>query len=102
MTECLGVFGWLLASHRPESSTPPSNWVHDRNASNRGGNGIITKGDNNKVHNNTCLDNPACGIRLPRNRLPFRSLPRAGVPALSLTRPARGAIMAARRGETDS
>ncbi len=70
------------------------NWVHDHNAFNWGGNGIrgddrtrgiivhhnvawrcrnkgiIAKGDGNKVCNNTCLDNPAYDILVPRNRLP--------------------------------
>ncbi len=73
------------------------NWVHNHDAFNWGGNGIrgdnqtrgllvhhnvvwncrekgiITKGDNNKVFNNTCLGNPKIDILLPRNSLPGRT-----------------------------
>lgn len=70
------------------------NWIHDHNAFHWGGNGIrgddmtrglyvhhnvvwncrekgiVTKGDNNRVHHNTCFNNPRIDILLPRNRLP--------------------------------
>jgi hypothetical protein len=70
------------------------NWVHDHNAFNWGGNGIrgddrtrgltvhhnvafnclnkgiITKGDDNRVFNNTCLANPSIDILVPRHPLP--------------------------------
>jgi hypothetical protein len=70
------------------------NWVHDHNAFNWGGigirgddrtrglivhhnvawrcpeKGIITKGDRNRIYNNTCFDNPMVDICVPRDRLP--------------------------------
>jgi hypothetical protein len=73
------------------------NWVHDHNAFNWGGRGIrgddktrglivhhnvvwrcreigiITKGDGNRVLNNTCFANPKIDICLPRNRLPSKT-----------------------------
>ena len=73
------------------------NWVHDHNAFNWGGSGIrgddrtrglivhhnvawncrekgiITKGDQNRILNNTCLDNPAIDICVPRTRLPGKT-----------------------------
>jgi len=73
------------------------NWVHDHNAFNWGGSGIrgddktrglivhhnvawncrekgiITKGDGNRVVNNTCLDNPQIDICVPRDRLPSKT-----------------------------
>jgi len=73
------------------------NWLHDHNAFNAGGNGIrgddrtrglivhhnvawncrekgiITKGDRNRVYNNTCLDNPAIDILVPWRRLPRKT-----------------------------
>ena len=72
------------------------NWVHDHNAFNWGGigirgddktrglivhhnvawrcpeKGIVTKGDRNRVYNNTCLDNPEIDICVPRDRLPSK------------------------------
>jgi hypothetical protein len=72
------------------------NWVHDHNAFNWGGigirgddksrglvvhhnvawnchsKGIITKGDENRIVNNTALDNPAIDICVPRDRLPSK------------------------------
>jgi len=73
------------------------NWVHDHNAFNWGGigirgddktrglivhhnvawrcpeKGIITKGDENRIYNNTALDNPAIDICVPRDRLPGKT-----------------------------
>ena len=73
------------------------NWVHDHNAFNWGGSGIrgddrtrdlivhhnvawrcrekgiITKGDENGIYNNTCLDNPQIDICVPRDRLPGKT-----------------------------
>jgi hypothetical protein len=72
------------------------NWVHDHNAFNWGGNGIrgddltrnllvhhnvvwnctekgiIVKGDNNRVFNNTCLNNPKIDILAPSRAEPFK------------------------------
>ncbi len=73
------------------------NWVHDHIAFNWGGNGIrgddqtrgltvhhnvvwncrykgiIVKGDNNKVYNNTCFDNDEIDILIPRRAEPFKA-----------------------------
>ena len=73
------------------------NWVHDHNAFNWGGSGlrgddrtrgllihhnvawncrykgIITKGDENRIYNNTCLNNPERDILVPRGRLPGKT-----------------------------
>jgi len=73
------------------------NWLHDHNAFNWGGTGlrgddktrglivhhnvawrcpeksIITKGDGNRVYNNTCVDNPRRDILLPIRRLPGKT-----------------------------
>ena len=73
------------------------NWLHDHNAFNWGGigirgddktrglivhhnvawrcpeKGIVTKGDRNRIYNNTCLDNPEIDICVPRDRLPGKT-----------------------------
>jgi len=91
--------GALIQAATPNiaGTTIRYNWVHDHHAFNWGGRGIrgddgtrglivhhnvvwscpeigiITKGDNNRVLNNTCFGNPKDDICLPRNRLPGKT-----------------------------